>query len=87
VTWHAPLIMLALAALHPVLTFSLEYLSLRELTAKACCSAAKRLGRSAASQIYRPEAAQWAGPRLCYRRCIRSCSRYEFLIWSRPRPF
>jgi inner membrane transporter RhtA len=35
VTWHALLIMLALAALHPVLTFSLEYLSLRGLTAKA----------------------------------------------------
>ncbi len=35
VTWHALLIMLALAALHPVLTFSLEYLSLRRLTAKA----------------------------------------------------
>jgi inner membrane transporter RhtA len=35
VTWHVLLIMLALAALHPVLTFSLEYLSLRALTAKA----------------------------------------------------
>lgn len=35
VTWHALLIMLALAALHPVVTFSLEYLSLRGLTAKA----------------------------------------------------
>ena len=35
VTSHALLIMLALAALHPVLTFSLEYLSLRGLTAKA----------------------------------------------------
>ncbi|HEY2505722.1 MAG TPA: EamA family transporter [Streptosporangiaceae bacterium] len=35
VTWHALFIMLALAALHPVLTFSLEYLSLRSLTAKA----------------------------------------------------
>jgi inner membrane transporter RhtA len=35
VTWHALVIMLALAALHPVLTFSLEYLSLRGLTAKA----------------------------------------------------
>ena len=35
VTWHALLIVLALAALHPVLTFSLEYLSLRGLTAKA----------------------------------------------------
>jgi inner membrane transporter RhtA len=35
VTWRALLIMLALAALHPVLTFSLEYLSLRGLTAKA----------------------------------------------------
>ena len=29
VTWPAMLIVLALAALHPVLTFSLEYLSLR----------------------------------------------------------
>ncbi len=35
VTWQALLIVLALAALHPVLTFSLEYLSLRRLTAKA----------------------------------------------------
>jgi inner membrane transporter RhtA len=35
VTWHALLVILALAALHPVLTFSLEYLSLRRLTAKA----------------------------------------------------
>lgn len=35
VTWHVLLVMLALAALHPVLTFSLEYLSLRRLTAKA----------------------------------------------------
>ena len=35
VTWPALLIVLALAALHPVLTFSLEYLSLRRLTAKA----------------------------------------------------
>jgi inner membrane transporter RhtA len=35
VTWHALVIMLALAALHPVLTFSLEYLSLRGLTATA----------------------------------------------------
>ncbi len=35
VTWRVLLIMLALAALHPVLTFSLEYLSLRGLTAKA----------------------------------------------------
>lgn len=35
VTGHALLIMLALAALHPVLTFSLEYLSLRRLAAKA----------------------------------------------------
>jgi inner membrane transporter RhtA len=35
VTWHALLIMLGLAALHPVLTFSLEYLSLRRLAAKA----------------------------------------------------
>ena len=35
VTWSALLIVLALAALHPVLTFSLEYLSLRGLTAKA----------------------------------------------------
>jgi inner membrane transporter RhtA len=35
VTWHALLVVLALAALHPVLTFSLEYLSLRRLTAKA----------------------------------------------------
>jgi inner membrane transporter RhtA len=35
VTWHALLIMLALAALYSVLTFSLEYLSLRGLTAKA----------------------------------------------------
>ena len=34
-TWPALLIVLALAALHPVLTFSLEYLSLRRLTAKA----------------------------------------------------
>jgi inner membrane transporter RhtA len=35
VSWHALLIVLALAALHPVLTFTLEYLSLRRLTAKA----------------------------------------------------
>ena len=35
VTWQALLIVLALAALHPVLTFSLEYLSLRGLTARA----------------------------------------------------
>jgi inner membrane transporter RhtA len=35
VTWRALLIMLALAALHPVVTFTLEYLSLRGLTAKA----------------------------------------------------
>jgi inner membrane transporter RhtA len=35
VTWPALLIVLALAALHPVLTFSLEYLSLRRLTATA----------------------------------------------------
>jgi inner membrane transporter RhtA len=35
VTWQALLIMLGLAALHPVLTLSLEYLSLRGLTAKA----------------------------------------------------
>jgi inner membrane transporter RhtA len=35
VTWHALVIMLALAALHPVLTFSLEYVSLRGLTATA----------------------------------------------------
>src|SRR5580698_7325240 len=35
VTWHAFLILLGLAALHPVLTFTLEYLSLRGLTARA----------------------------------------------------
>ena len=35
VTLRALLILLALAALHPVLTFTLEYLSLRGLTAKA----------------------------------------------------
>jgi inner membrane transporter RhtA len=35
VTLRAVLILLALAALHPVLTFTLEYLSLRGLTAKA----------------------------------------------------
>jgi inner membrane transporter RhtA len=35
VTVHALFIMLGLAALHPVLTFTLEYLSLRGLTAKA----------------------------------------------------
>src|ERR1700722_14638213 len=35
VTWHVLLILLALAALHPVLTFTLEYLSLGRLTAKA----------------------------------------------------
>jgi inner membrane transporter RhtA len=35
VTWSVLLIMLALAALHPVLTFSLEYLSLRRLTGTA----------------------------------------------------
>jgi inner membrane transporter RhtA len=35
VTSQALLIMLALAALHPVLTFTLEYLSLRRLAAKA----------------------------------------------------
>jgi inner membrane transporter RhtA len=35
VTWHALLIVLGLAVLHPVLTFTLEYLSLRGLTAKA----------------------------------------------------
>jgi inner membrane transporter RhtA len=35
VTWNALFIMLALAALHPMLTFSLEYLSLRRLNAKA----------------------------------------------------
>jgi inner membrane transporter RhtA len=35
VTWQALFIMLALAALHPVLTFSAEFLSLRRLTAKA----------------------------------------------------
>ena len=35
VTAGALLTMLGLAALHPVLTFSLEYLSLRRLTAKA----------------------------------------------------
>ena len=35
VSGSALLIMLALAALHPVLTFSLEYLSLRRLAAKA----------------------------------------------------
>jgi inner membrane transporter RhtA len=35
VTWHALVIVLALAALHPVLTFTLEYLSLRRLAAKA----------------------------------------------------
>jgi inner membrane transporter RhtA len=35
VTWHVLVVMLGLAALHPMLTFSLEYLSLRRLTAKA----------------------------------------------------
>jgi inner membrane transporter RhtA len=35
VTWNVLLVMLALAVLHPMLTFSLEYLSLRRLTAKA----------------------------------------------------
>ena len=35
VTWHVLLVMLGLAVLHPVLTFTLEYLSLRGLTAKA----------------------------------------------------
>ena len=35
ITWHVLLIVLALAALHPMLTFILEYLSLRGLTAKA----------------------------------------------------
>jgi inner membrane transporter RhtA len=35
VTWHLLLILLGLAALHPVLTFTLEYLSLGRLTAKA----------------------------------------------------
>ena len=35
VTWPALFVVLGLAALHPVLTFTLEYLSLRELTAKA----------------------------------------------------
>jgi inner membrane transporter RhtA len=35
VTWHALVIMLALAALHPVLTFILEFLSLRALTTRA----------------------------------------------------
>jgi inner membrane transporter RhtA len=34
-TWHVLLVLLSLAALHPVLTFTLEYLSLRGLTAKA----------------------------------------------------
>jgi inner membrane transporter RhtA len=35
VTGHALLILLGLAALHPLLTFTLEFLSLRRLTAKA----------------------------------------------------
>ncbi len=35
VTWHLLLVMLGLAVLHPVLTFTLEYLALRGLTAKA----------------------------------------------------
>ena len=35
VTWQALFIMLGLAVLHPVVTFSLEYLSLRRLAAKA----------------------------------------------------
>jgi inner membrane transporter RhtA len=35
VTWPAFLAVLGLAVLHPVLTFTLEYLSLRELTARA----------------------------------------------------